>query len=98
MDRGLLVSALPDGEAIAFARLRKLLGAADGNLGTHLGTLENAGYVALGKGFVARKPQTANQCHTNALRPRRLRIPCRLSAKRHRFYNVTVSLRRPIRA
>jgi DNA-binding MarR family transcriptional regulator len=41
-----------------FTRLRGVLGATDGNLGTHLGTLEGAGYVLVEKDFAGRKPRT----------------------------------------
>jgi DNA-binding MarR family transcriptional regulator len=41
-----------------FGRLRALVGATDGNLGAHLETLERAGYVAIEKLFVGKKPQT----------------------------------------
>jgi DNA-binding MarR family transcriptional regulator len=44
--------------AIEFPRLKKLVNATDGNLGAHLETLEKAGYVAIDKRFVDRKPQT----------------------------------------
>jgi DNA-binding transcriptional ArsR family regulator len=53
------LNALPDGEPIEFTRLRAVLGATDGNLGAHLSTLENAGYVTVSKAFVARKPRTS---------------------------------------
>ena len=43
---------------IEFQRLKKLVNATDGNLGAHLDTLEKAGYVAIEKRFVERKPQT----------------------------------------
>ena len=43
---------------IEFQRLKKLVNATDGNLGAHLDTLEKAGYVAIEKRFVDRKPQT----------------------------------------
>jgi DNA-binding transcriptional ArsR family regulator len=45
-------------EGIEFSRLKALTGATDGNLGSHLGTLEAAGYVAVAKDFVGRKPRT----------------------------------------
>jgi len=45
-------------EGIEFSRLKALTGATDGNLGSHLGTLETAGYVAVAKDFVGRKPRT----------------------------------------
>jgi DNA-binding MarR family transcriptional regulator len=44
--------------ALEFTRLKKLVGTTDGNLGAHLETLEKAGYVAIEKRFVGKKPQT----------------------------------------
>jgi len=52
------LNVLPPASAIEFTRLRKLVDATDGNLGAHLETLEKAGYVAIEKRFVNRKPQT----------------------------------------
>ena len=52
------LNALRDGERIEFTRLKAILQATDGNLGAHLATLENAGYIAVEKDFVARKPRT----------------------------------------
>src|SRR5438309_636086 len=46
------------GEGLEFNRLKALVGATDGNLGSHLTTLEGAGYVAIAKDFVGRKPRT----------------------------------------
>ena len=46
------------GDGLEFSRLKALVGATDGNLGSHLTTLEGAGYVALAKDFVGRKPRT----------------------------------------
>lgn len=43
---------------LEFTELRKLLDVTDGNLGTHLVTLENAGYVEIEKTFVGKKPRT----------------------------------------
>jgi len=48
----------PQREAIEFARLKALVGATDGNLGSHIDTLVKAGYVAVDKRFENRKPQT----------------------------------------
>ena len=45
-------------EGLDFVRLRNLTNATDGNLGAHLTTLENAGYIAIEKDFVAKKPRT----------------------------------------
>ena len=52
------LKALPDREPIEFTRLKAMVGATDGNLGAHITTLEEAGYVEVEKDFVARKPRT----------------------------------------
>jgi DNA-binding MarR family transcriptional regulator len=52
------LNALPAGGGIEFARLKKLTGATDGNLGAHIETLSKAGYVGVEKAFVGKKPQT----------------------------------------
>jgi DNA-binding MarR family transcriptional regulator len=52
------LKALPDREPVEFTRLKALVGATDGNLGAHIGTLEQAGYVEVEKDFVAKKPRT----------------------------------------
>jgi DNA-binding MarR family transcriptional regulator len=53
------LSALRDGERMEFTRLKAILKATDGNLGAHLATLENAGYIAVEKDFVVKKPRTS---------------------------------------
>ena len=45
-------------EEMDFTTLRKLLDVTDGNLGAHLRKLEEAGYIAVNKTFVERKPRT----------------------------------------
>ena len=52
------LNALRRGAKLEFTELRKLLEVTDGNLGTHLTTLENAGYVEIEKSFVGKKPRT----------------------------------------
>lgn len=52
------LNALAEDEQLEFTRLKAILSATDGNLGAHLGTLENAGYVGIEKDFVAKKPRT----------------------------------------
>ena len=52
------LQALPAGEGLEFARLKKLTGATDGNLGAHIETLAKAAYVTVEKAFVGKKPQT----------------------------------------
>ena len=53
-----LLSLLAGVEEAEFTWLRGKTGATDGNLGAQLGKLEEAGYVAVEKRFVLRKPQT----------------------------------------
>ncbi|HUW66034.1 MAG TPA: transcriptional regulator [Spirochaetia bacterium] len=45
-------------ERADFARFKRALGLSDGNLGSHLRILEEAGYVSMEKGFVGRRPHT----------------------------------------
>ncbi|WP_420133333.1 winged helix-turn-helix domain-containing protein [Rhodopseudomonas sp.] len=52
------LNALPVAQGLEFPRLKKLTGATDGNLGAHIETLAKAGYVAVDKAFVGKKPQT----------------------------------------
>ncbi len=46
------------GEPLEFTRLKATVNATDGNLGSHLATLEKAGYVSVEKDFVGKKPRT----------------------------------------
>src|SRR5512136_1489354 len=50
--------ALEPGNEVDFIYLRDLLEVTDGNLGAHLRKLEEAGYIAVNKVFIARKPRT----------------------------------------
>lgn len=45
-------------EPLEFSHLKSVTQATDGNLGSHLATLEKAGYVAINKDFVGKKPRT----------------------------------------
>lgn len=45
-------------ENVDFAFLKKRLDLTDGNLGSHLQTLEHAGYLHVEKTFVDRRPRT----------------------------------------
>ncbi len=45
-------------EALEFTRLKAIVNATDGNLGSHLNTLESAGYVTVEKDFIGKKPRT----------------------------------------
>jgi DNA-binding MarR family transcriptional regulator len=50
--------AVPEDESLEFTRLKAILQATDGNLGAHITTLEDAGYVTVKKDFVGKKPRT----------------------------------------
>ena len=52
------LNALPAATGLEFSKLKKLTGATDGNLGAHIQTLEQAGYVAVEKDFADNKPRT----------------------------------------
>jgi DNA-binding MarR family transcriptional regulator len=52
------LNTLRGGERLEFTELRELVQATDGNLGTHLATLEKAGYIEIAKDFVGKKPRT----------------------------------------
>jgi DNA-binding MarR family transcriptional regulator len=49
---------LETGNEVDFTYLRQLLQVTDGNLGAHLRKLEEAGYIAVNKTFIDRKPRT----------------------------------------
>jgi DNA-binding MarR family transcriptional regulator len=52
------LTALPLGATADFTTLGRLLKLTDGNLGAHLASLEEAGYIKAEKLFVDRKPRT----------------------------------------
>jgi len=52
------LTALKPNEEVDFSYLRGLLDVTDGNLGAHLRKLEDAGFIAVNKIFVERKPRT----------------------------------------
>jgi DNA-binding MarR family transcriptional regulator len=53
-----VVAYLSAVDCALFSELRDKVGATDGNLSAHLRKLEDAGYVAVDKSFVNRKPRT----------------------------------------
>jgi DNA-binding MarR family transcriptional regulator len=53
--------ALPEREKIDFTHLKMMTAATDGNLGAHIGILEQAGYLTVEKDFVDKKPRTRMQ-------------------------------------
>lgn len=52
------LNALRSHVGLDFIELKKLANATDGNLGSHLATLEKAGYISIDKDFVGKKPRT----------------------------------------
>ncbi len=52
------LNALAEDAQLDFGALREMLGVTDGNLATHLRKLEDAGYIAVEKTFVGRRPRT----------------------------------------
>src|ERR1700749_2353787 len=59
---------LPGGDALEFVRLKSIVGATEGNLGAHITTLEEAGYVEVEKDFVGKKPRTRVRLSKKGLR------------------------------
>jgi len=53
-----ILAFLADEEVASFSELKARLNTTQGNLSVHLRKLEDAGYVAIQKSFVARKPLT----------------------------------------
>lgn len=53
-----ILVTLEPADEVEFTYLRDLLEVTDGNLGAHLRKLEEAGYIAINKTFVERKPHT----------------------------------------
>jgi DNA-binding MarR family transcriptional regulator len=52
------LNLLPSRAAIEFPRLKATVEATDGNLGAHLSTLQQAGYVSIEKDYDGKKPRT----------------------------------------
>jgi DNA-binding MarR family transcriptional regulator len=53
-----IMSALMVNAEVNFNELKDLLNITDGNLASHLKTLEESGYVKIQKGFIGRKTNT----------------------------------------
>jgi DNA-binding MarR family transcriptional regulator len=53
-----IMAYLADAEVADFNELKAVLEATQGNLSIHLRKLEDAGYVAIEKSFIGRKPRT----------------------------------------
>jgi DNA-binding PadR family transcriptional regulator len=53
------MSVLVNMEEVDFTFLKQKVNTSDGNLSVHLGKLEKAGYIAVTKEFVEKKPRTS---------------------------------------
>ncbi len=53
-----IMSALMVNDEVNFNDLKELIQVTDGNLASHLKTLEDSGYVKVQKGFIGRKTNT----------------------------------------
>jgi DNA-binding MarR family transcriptional regulator len=53
-----IMAYLADAEVADFNELKRALDATQGNLSVHLRKLEDAGYIAIDKSFLGRKPLT----------------------------------------
>jgi DNA-binding transcriptional ArsR family regulator len=53
-----IASVLVSAVEADFTHIRDAIGATDGNLNTHMGKLEEAGYVDIRKGYLGKKPLT----------------------------------------
>jgi DNA-binding HxlR family transcriptional regulator len=53
-----IMSALVVNQSVNFNELKVLIQVTDGNLASHLKTLEESGYVKIQKGFIGRKTNT----------------------------------------
>jgi DNA-binding MarR family transcriptional regulator len=53
-----IMSVLMVNESVNFNSLKELLNLTDGNLATHVKSLEEAGYLLVQKEFIGRKPNT----------------------------------------
>jgi DNA-binding MarR family transcriptional regulator len=53
-----LPDAATDASLLEFVRLKAIVGATEGNLGAHITTLEQSGYVEVLKDFAGKRPRT----------------------------------------
>jgi DNA-binding MarR family transcriptional regulator len=72
------LAALAPSAQLDFRTLGTSLGLTDGNLGAHLQTLDDAGYIKVAKSFVDRKPRT----HVSITGKGRLRFDQHVAALR----------------
>lgn len=54
-----IMSSLLVNEKLSFNELKELINVTDGNLASHMKTLEESGYLKVQKGFIGRKTNTS---------------------------------------
>jgi DNA-binding MarR family transcriptional regulator len=54
-----IMSVLMVNQKIDFNSLKKLLDQSDGNLASHISSLEKSGYIKIHKSFIGKKPNTS---------------------------------------
>lgn len=54
-----ILSILAVNESVSFGELKELLSLSDGNLASHIKTLEQENYISSHKKFIGRKPNTS---------------------------------------
>lgn len=69
-----IMSALVVNEAVNFNELKELLDITDGNLASHLKTLEESSFVKVQKGFIGRKTNTTYSITKNGEKAFRLHL------------------------
>ena len=71
-----IMSSLAGSPELAFTELRDTLDMTDGNLTTHIRTLQEAGYVSVAKSYQDKRPLTT----------------CSLTAKGHKAFSTYINL------
>jgi DNA-binding MarR family transcriptional regulator len=71
-----IMSLLAASPELSFTELREGLGMTDGNLTTHIRTLQEAGYVSVAKSYHEKRPLTT----------------CSLTAKGHKAFSAYINL------
>ncbi|MCB0697843.1 MAG: transcriptional regulator [Chitinophagaceae bacterium] len=69
-----IMSALAVNDEVNFNDLKQILDVTDGNLASHLKTLEENGYVKVQKGFIGRKTNTTYSITKNGEKAFRLHL------------------------
>lgn len=69
-----IMGALLVNDEVNFNHLKEVVGVTDGNLASHLKTLEEHGYIKVHKGFIGRKTNTTYSATKNGEKAFRLHL------------------------